>query len=107
MANTNVGDTISRQAAINVVHSAVLDLFDFDEDDSESPFTYHDEQLLSLNKAITTKIKSLPSVERKKGKWIESGINYQCPFCHEEYDDIANWSGKRWRLCPMCGAYLK
>lgn len=84
-------ELISRQAAIDAVHSAVFDFFDFAEDDSESPMTYYDEQLLSLDKAITAKIKSLPSDELKKGKWIDCGYPdeayaevMKCPFCGSE-----------------------
>ena len=56
-------DTIYRQAAIDVVHKSILDFFDICDDDEESPMTYKDKQLLEINKAITTQIKSLPSAQ--------------------------------------------
>ena len=98
---------IDRQAAIDAVHSAVLDFFDFDVDDSESPMTYHDEQILSINKAITTKIKSLPPVERKKGRWVTYKVS---PWGHE--DIKCSECGRRgcssyWDFCPACGADMR
>ena len=94
-------DTIYRQSAIDVVHSAVIDFFDCVEDDSESPITYHDEQLLSLNKAITTKIKALPSVERKKGKWEVTSVYIKCSECGESFMLIPQ------NYCPNCGADMR
>lgn len=54
-------DYISRRAAIDAVHKSIIDFFDICDDDEESPMTYKDEQLLKLNKAITTQIKAVPS----------------------------------------------
>lgn len=116
-------DSISRKSAIDVVHSAVIDFFDCVEDDSESPITHHDEQLLSLNKAITTKIKALPSVERKTGKWVKVG-GYATPggdpvwYCSEcgkglhVYGIEHGTYGKdvsdgQWVACPNCGARME
>ena len=116
-------ELIDRQAAIDAVHSAVFDFFDFAEDDSESPMTYHDEQLLSINKAITTKIKSLPSVNRKKGRWILDEHPHdgdcRCSACgiaidamHERNHGCLNvlTGGKWWtfyKFCPQCGADMR
>ncbi len=71
--DTNVGDTISRQAAIDAVHKSILDFFDICDDDEESPMTYKDERLLELNKAITTQIKAVPSADVqpvRHGHWM-------------------------------------
>lgn len=56
-------DLISRQAVIDAVHHAVFEFFDICEDDEESPMTEKDKMLLSLNKAISTRIQTIPSAE--------------------------------------------
>ena len=56
-------DTISRQAAIDEVHGAIYEFFDICDDDEESPMTYLDNKLLEINKAISGRIKSLPSAQ--------------------------------------------
>ena len=56
-------DLISRQAAIDEIHRAIFEFFDICDDDEESPMTYKDKQLLKFNKAITTRLKSLPSAQ--------------------------------------------
>lgn len=56
-----MNDSISRQAAIDAVHSTIFDFFETDEDDSDSPMTDSDKRLLELNKAISTSIRGLPS----------------------------------------------
>ena len=56
-------DLISRQAAIDAIHGAIFDFFDICDDDEESPMTYKDEQLLEINKAISGRIKQLPSAQ--------------------------------------------
>ena len=58
-----MNDLISRQAAIEVVHKSIFDFFDICDDDEELPMTYKDELLLELNKAITTQIKAVETVE--------------------------------------------
>lgn len=63
VTDINVGNTIYRQAVIDTVHKSIFDFFDICDDDEESPMTYKDEQLLKLNKAITTRIKALPSAQ--------------------------------------------
>ena len=78
--DTNVGDMISRQAAIDAVHKPILDFFDICDDDEESPMTYKEEQLLELNKAITTQIKAVPSAQSdiiwcKDCKYFDSGTD--------------------------------
>ena len=72
-------DLISRQAAIDAVHRAIFDFFDICSDDDESPITYKDEQLLEINKAITTQIRKVPSaqpegwMERNKDRILQAG----------------------------------
>ena len=62
-------DLIDRQAAIDALHRAIIDFFDICDDDEESPITYKDEQLLEINKAISCRIKQLPSAQR----WVPCG----------------------------------
>lgn len=62
-------DLISRQAAIDAVHKSIFDFFDICDDDEESPMTYEDEKLLEINKAITLRIKQLPSAQTEP-QWI-------------------------------------
>lgn len=61
-----MNDLISRQSAIDAAHKSIFDFFDICDDDEESPMTYKDELLLEVNKAITTRIKALPSAQQ----WI-------------------------------------
>ena len=65
-----MSDLISRQAAIDAIHSAIFDFFDIIEDDSESPITYKDKKLLELNKAITKRIRQMPSAQREPTRII-------------------------------------
>ena len=58
-----MSDLIDRQAAIDAVHKSIFDFFDICDDDEESPMTYQDEKLLEINKAITLRIKQLPSAQ--------------------------------------------
>ena len=94
-------DCVSRLAAIDAVHKSIIDFFDICDDDKESPMTYKDEQLLEINKAITTRVKALPSAQsniamdiatiienekdmrvllnaqpRMKGEWIDNETSY-------------------------------
>lgn len=52
---------------------------------------------------IIKDIRSLPSVERKRGDWIayQDG-KYHCSRC----DDVAP-KGYRWDYCPNCGAKME
>lgn len=69
-----MNDTIYRQDAIEAIHGAIIDFFDICDDDEESPITYKDEQLLEINKAISGRIKQLPSAQ--PGITLESAIDY-------------------------------
>ena len=58
-----MNDLISRQAAITEIHKSVFEFFDICDGDEESPMTLKDKQLLEINKAISTRIKNLPSAQ--------------------------------------------
>lgn len=110
-----MSDLIDRQAAVDAIHSAVFDFFGIDKDDFESPMTYHDDLLLSLTNAITTKIKSLPSEERKKGKWDFVGdqvfVCTECGACYSqsqfEYLRTRKSDPEFPYFCPNCGADMR
>ena len=92
-----MSDLINRQAAIDEVHGAIYEFFDICDDDEESPMTYNDEKLLELNKAITTRLKQLPSTE-KTGKWFDKGsLSCRCSECGCK-------SPKEYNFCPNCGS---
>lgn len=81
-----MNELIDRQEAIDAVHKAIFDFFDICSDDDESPITYKDEQLLEINKAITTRIRELSSAEPeiircKDCKWWKSSWKY-CHYIH-------------------------
>jgi len=85
-----MNDLISRQAAIEEVHGAIYEFFDICDDDEESPMTYKDEKLLEINKAISGRIKALPSAQPeiircKDCKWYEGDImaNPWGVCCHD------------------------
>lgn len=59
-------DLISRQAAIEAVHKTIYGFFGIVDDDSGEPFTKEEERFLVINKAITTRIKSLPSAQPER-----------------------------------------
>ena len=111
-----MADLIDRKSVIDVIHKTIFDFFDIVDDDDESPMTYKDEQLLTLNKAIVTKIKALPSAERH-GKWIEENRNprswsFYCSVCHQTAYDVQptrinGWVKRcRYAWCPNCGARM-
>jgi len=58
-----MSDLIDRQAAIDAAHRAIFGFFNICDDDHESPMTYSELKLLELNKAITTRIRALPSAQ--------------------------------------------
>ena len=70
-------DPIEREDAINAVHESIFVFFDTCNDDEETPMTHKDEKLLEINKAITTRIKALPSAQPDLNEW--------CMDC-KEYD---------------------
>jgi len=107
-----MSDLISRKTAIDAVHKSIFDFFDICDDDEESPMTYRDEQLLEINKAITTRIKALPSAqpERATGKWMHDKddelFSGYCSCCGWESviceTDVADMP-----YCPNCGADMR
>ena len=56
-------DTISRQAAIDAAHKAMLDYFDLADDVFVEPLTYTEEKFLLINKSIATRLEALPPVQ--------------------------------------------
>ena len=106
---------IDSDEAIKVVHKVIYDYIDVVDDDDESPITYQDKQLLEINKKITQRIKSLPSIdvpERKVGKWVvimdEPTITFDECKCSEcgavEY---FNKGWEKFKYCPNCGADMR
>lgn len=97
--DTNVGDLISRQAAIETVHSTIFDSFDICDD--ESPMTESDKRLLELNKAITTALRRQPTIDPvNHGKWIpNSPFTGNCSECCSSGNLKDNY-------CSTCGARM-
>lgn len=92
----NVGDTISRQAAIDAVAKWFHDdVFGITESDGTV--------------TIFKRLRELPSEqpERKKGKWItvpgRFGNEVECNQCHSVF---WYWMGN-YRFCPSCGADMR
>lgn len=100
-----MGDFISRQAAIDTIHKAVLEMFNFCDDIIEEPLTYTEEKMLEVNKLITGKIRDLPSAQPEIAKRIvvksRGGVTfwYQCIMCNEPVDAQDNF-------CSGCGRRL-
>jgi hypothetical protein len=98
--DTNVGDTISRQAAIDVLHGYFDGML---ETDTWSPCD------------VYGLIEILPSAEpeRKKGKWIDAvipndngGLPVQvCDQCNTFFP--LAYTGGGHRFCPNCGADMR
>lgn len=108
-----MADLIDRQAAINVVRDVMLDFIEY-EDEIEVPMADTDKQLFSIKKAISKKIKALPSAqpERKTGKWYfdKNTFLVRCSVC-----GVGRWKGYcptvdeafGWmKFCPNCGAEM-
>ncbi len=94
-----MNDCISRQAAIEAVHKTIYGFFGIVDDDSEEPITKEDERLLIINKAITARIKSLPSAHPldpcetclHKGKgWDEEPCD-GCTGTESKYEPDNGW----------------
>ena len=99
-------DLISRQAAIEEVHGAIYEFFDICDDDEESPMTYKDEKLLEINKAISGRIKALPSAqpERKKPVFKTGESVYHVSYA----DGTGGFEKNKWAdwTCPDCGWFV-
>ena len=97
----NYGSTnlIDKKEVLDAIHKVIFSVID-----TKSPLTVIDKQLLSINKAITTKIKELPFAQRK-GKWIYptdiKGYG-RCPHCKALWD-YSLISNPFFKFCPRCG----
>ena len=105
--DTNVGDTISRQAAIDVikhveVHFTVKSTVDFSAH-KKAVHKIIDHILEAQEKALG----ELPSAE-KTGKWIlcqdEYGDSWICSECGEEYVLYDSAIAEQ-HYCPNCGSH--
>jgi len=94
----NVGDTISRQQAIDEVAKWFYDVFGIKESDGTA--------------TIFKRLRELPTAlpERKKGKWIlTEDDNYEYCTCSEcGYQNGENWmNGSDIPFCAVCGADMR
>ena len=120
-----MADLIDRQTIIEAIHSAIYPYFCGAEDGDALS---EDEKLvLSVNKAVCTAIKALPSAdvdlsdfsdklwktayERGKaevvrhGRWIEEpNCMYRCSSCGNHYPSIRGYM--YYCYCPSCGARM-
>lgn len=87
-------DTISRQAAIDVIFSEPL---------YESGMKKRDAD--AVVPAIYEKIKSLPPAERR-GRWIydidDQGWSWAAPF---KCNQCGKWNNRATAYCPHCGSF--
>ena len=96
--DTNVGDMIHRQAAIDALDGEI-----------EITGRTNAEAVKGYVRLVKDRLERLPSAqpERKKGKWIDySDEGYvECPFCHS----ATNCDGNKDELhfCFSCGADLR
>ncbi len=99
---SGMADYINRQTIIEAIHSAIYPFFCGAED---GDILSEDEKLvLSVNKAVCTAIKALPSAERK-GHWMKKWhtvFKEELPCCSE----CNNFMAFRWNYCPNCGARM-
>ena len=108
--DTNIGDTISRQAAIDALERSK----------DKTPTGYIPEFYNTIIQNDIDKIKSLPSVqpERKAPISYKEKLSLDCGFCrqHECGDTLygySDWDGgigfdyiRDIRFCPICGRKL-
>lgn len=101
--DANVGDTISRQAAIDAVAELVSSMsICISIDECHGMKRMQSSAIRALN--------NLPSMERKKGTWICSDKKYKYAICSQ-----CNWnSGEQWhfakneyKFCPNCGVKME
>lgn len=97
-------DQIEREDAIDAVHKSIFEFFDICNDDEESPMTDKDEQLLEINKAVTTRIKALQPAQPEE------------VIPHRNYKYLSDyWCKCGWHLgkkggvkyCAECGRKVK
>ena len=117
-------DRISRQDAVNEIHKYFVEEIgktptEIDKDGYES---YADmptvNSLLACNKELSKRIKSLPSAEPKRGKWIiddkEAGRIWHCHCsnCGKDPQDHIGGTENCWlvrlpKYCPNCGERME
>lgn len=116
--DTNVGDTISRRAAIDALWKALFEYedktekqFQESEDLDVGDWIVHRCFVQNMSDIDRQTILNLPSAqpERKKGEWIVEGEFIDCSVCRREkwsripYGDLV----RRFRYCPNCGADMR
>lgn len=75
-----------------------------DADLLEPDADYEDGEFWAYSK---TQIDNAPTVEPKKGRWIEYDNSHcECPFCHEEWSYFDN-EVEYFNYCPNCGADMR
>ena len=105
----NVGDMISRQAAIDLVKDvcdAIMSCCGSHYDEETDDEVYDDireiDAILKCNKEMKIALKNMPSAEpeRKTGKWIyNSPVTMKCNQCGLV---IKDWDWHRFKYCPNC-----
>lgn len=101
-----VGDTISRQAAIDAIqqHRDGI-LCSYDEYYEDIAFVY-----AAAHSRIINVIKKLPSAqpERNTGRWIwQTEDKYECSCCHEVIQVKEVMNVPQYITCPMCDAKME
>ena len=87
LVNDLVNDTISRQAAIRLVHSVLYEMMvDAAATDIEKPMSKEDKLLVKVNQIVCTKLRKMPSAQPEiirckdcKHKHLENMV-WVCPF---------------------------
>lgn len=100
-----MNDIIYRQDAIDVAMNDNLIVNAMD--------SVRDGDIHRTKRAITRLLKSMPSAERKKGKWLDDCGLYRCSNCNHIFSElwwVANCPidrmNKIMRFCPQCGAKM-
>lgn len=97
--DTNVGDTIYRQAAIAAAVEAA--------DEWDGGYSCERERI------IEEALARIPSAERKRGKWIKGAeISnryledvYYCSNCHKQAYWDTDYDQQLFDYCPYCGSF--
>lgn len=99
--DTNVGDTISRQAAVDMFQNLAND--DWNKDTSTTWANAFAES--------ADMIEDLPAAQtqRMRGRWMESDTDgFVCSVCHNGYKMQPTIMGKpMFEFCPCCGAQME
>ena len=90
----NVGDTISRQAAINEIAKWMLE-YGGEKEKRERDALEN----------VANGIKKLPSVQPRKGKW--AGTGYSERFGIFICDNCGKFATMKSEFCPNCGADMR